>query len=175
MTQQAIQTITSKSHHAIRPYHVDIPYTELDDLRRRINATKWPERETVTDFSQGVPLATMQAAVARNESAVGGRQRSLPAACVVGECHRATVGAERDRCARSAEPGQLVLKDSGECCCADRHEVPPKARRIYPGRAPVGSRIVLAASAHSGLALHCVEQRGEAVSCRRAQPVCSVR
>jgi hypothetical protein len=30
-------------------------------LRKRINATKWPERETVTDFSQGVPLATVQA------------------------------------------------------------------------------------------------------------------
>src|SRR5215475_7624649 len=42
----------------IRPFHVDIPEEALDDLRRRIEATQWPEQET--DQSQGVPLATMQ-------------------------------------------------------------------------------------------------------------------
>ena len=46
---------------AIRPFHVNVPEAELTELRRRINATKWPERETVTDASQGVQLATMQA------------------------------------------------------------------------------------------------------------------
>src|SRR5258705_6651974 len=46
---------------AIRPFHVNIPDAELTELRRRINATKWPERETVTDSSQGVQLATIQA------------------------------------------------------------------------------------------------------------------
>jgi pimeloyl-ACP methyl ester carboxylesterase len=45
---------------AIRPFHIDIPDAELTELRRRINATKWPERETVTDATQGVPLATTQ-------------------------------------------------------------------------------------------------------------------
>jgi pimeloyl-ACP methyl ester carboxylesterase len=45
---------------AIRPFHVNIPEAELTELRRRINATKWPERETVTDASQGVQLATTQ-------------------------------------------------------------------------------------------------------------------
>ena len=45
---------------AIRPSHVDVPEAELTELRRRINATKWPEQETVTDASQGVQLATMQ-------------------------------------------------------------------------------------------------------------------
>ena len=45
---------------AIRPFVVDIPDADLDDLRQRINATKWPEREQVSDSSQGVPLATMQ-------------------------------------------------------------------------------------------------------------------
>ncbi len=45
---------------AIRPFHVNIPEAELTELRRRINATKWPERETVTDASQGVQLATAQ-------------------------------------------------------------------------------------------------------------------
>ena len=44
----------------IRPFQVNVPEEELTDLRRRINATKWPERETVTDSSQGVQLATMQ-------------------------------------------------------------------------------------------------------------------
>jgi pimeloyl-ACP methyl ester carboxylesterase len=45
----------------IRPFHVDIPDEALTDLRRRIAATNWPEKETVADQSQGVPLAMMQA------------------------------------------------------------------------------------------------------------------
>jgi pimeloyl-ACP methyl ester carboxylesterase len=45
---------------AIRPFHVNIQEAELTELRRRINATKWPEREQVTDDSQGVQLATIQ-------------------------------------------------------------------------------------------------------------------
>jgi pimeloyl-ACP methyl ester carboxylesterase len=44
----------------IRPFRIDIPDEVLADLRRRINATRWPERETVIDESQGVPLATLQ-------------------------------------------------------------------------------------------------------------------
>ena len=46
---------------AIRPFRVSFPEAELTDLRRRIKATKWPERETVADASQGVQLATIQA------------------------------------------------------------------------------------------------------------------
>jgi pimeloyl-ACP methyl ester carboxylesterase len=45
---------------AIRPFRVDVPEEDLVDLRQRITATRWPEKETVDDFSQGVPLATMQ-------------------------------------------------------------------------------------------------------------------
>jgi pimeloyl-ACP methyl ester carboxylesterase len=45
----------------IRPFRVNVPEAELTELRRRIKATKWPERETVADQSQGVQLATMQA------------------------------------------------------------------------------------------------------------------
>src|SRR5437879_367995 len=45
----------------IRPFHVNVPEADLTELRSRINVTKWPERETVTDASQGVQLATMQA------------------------------------------------------------------------------------------------------------------
>ncbi len=44
----------------IRSFHVEVPDEALDDLRRRIAATQWPERETVGDDSQGVPLAAMQ-------------------------------------------------------------------------------------------------------------------
>jgi pimeloyl-ACP methyl ester carboxylesterase len=44
----------------IRPFRIDVPEEQLVDLRRRIEATQWPEKETVTDQSQGVPLATMQ-------------------------------------------------------------------------------------------------------------------
>jgi pimeloyl-ACP methyl ester carboxylesterase len=47
--------------HAIRPFHVNVPEAELTELRRRIKATQWPEKETVTDTTQGVQLATMQA------------------------------------------------------------------------------------------------------------------
>jgi pimeloyl-ACP methyl ester carboxylesterase len=46
---------------ALRPFQVNVPEAELTELRRRVNATKWPERETVTDATQGVQLATMQA------------------------------------------------------------------------------------------------------------------
>jgi pimeloyl-ACP methyl ester carboxylesterase len=45
---------------AIRPFHISFPEEALVDLRRRIAATRWPERETVTDPSQGVQLATVQ-------------------------------------------------------------------------------------------------------------------
>jgi pimeloyl-ACP methyl ester carboxylesterase len=44
----------------IRPFSVHIPQTELDELKRRILATRWPEKETVSDESQGVQIATMQ-------------------------------------------------------------------------------------------------------------------
>jgi len=45
---------------AIRPFQVNVPEAELTELRRRIVATRLPEKETVADFSQGVPLATVQ-------------------------------------------------------------------------------------------------------------------
>ncbi|RKT13990.1 pimeloyl-ACP methyl ester carboxylesterase [Paraburkholderia sp. RAU2J] len=45
---------------AIRPLRIHVPESQLIDLRRRIKATRWPDRETVTDDSQGVPLAMIQ-------------------------------------------------------------------------------------------------------------------
>jgi pimeloyl-ACP methyl ester carboxylesterase len=53
-------TSIEKDADVIRPFRVDVPEAELTELRRRINAARLPERETVTDFSQGVPLATVQ-------------------------------------------------------------------------------------------------------------------
>ena len=44
----------------IRPFHIDVAEDALASLRRRVAATQWPETETVSDESQGVPLATMQ-------------------------------------------------------------------------------------------------------------------
>jgi hypothetical protein len=51
---------TVKTTTEIRPFRVNIPDEALDDLRRRIAATQWPEKETVADQSQGVPLAMIQ-------------------------------------------------------------------------------------------------------------------
>jgi pimeloyl-ACP methyl ester carboxylesterase len=51
---------TGTGNTAVRPFQVGFPEAELAELRRRVNATRWPERETVTDDSQGVRLATMQ-------------------------------------------------------------------------------------------------------------------
>ncbi len=45
---------------SIRPYRISVPQAELVDLRRRIAATRWPEKETVSDVTQGVQLATLQ-------------------------------------------------------------------------------------------------------------------
>jgi pimeloyl-ACP methyl ester carboxylesterase len=45
---------------AVRPFRIDVPEEDLLDLRRRIAATQWPEKETVADESQGVQLATLQ-------------------------------------------------------------------------------------------------------------------
>ena len=52
---------TPADNTAIRQFRIETPAADLEDLRARIAATRWPEKETVDDFSQGVPLATMQA------------------------------------------------------------------------------------------------------------------
>jgi pimeloyl-ACP methyl ester carboxylesterase len=51
---------TTETTAEIRPFQVDVPDEALDDLRRRVAATNWPEKETVADHSQGVPLAITQ-------------------------------------------------------------------------------------------------------------------
>ena len=64
---QPIKTTTTQSGSeqsidptAIRPFHINIPQAAIVDLRRRIAATHWPDKETVADQTQGVQLATMQ-------------------------------------------------------------------------------------------------------------------
>ncbi len=56
--QERTEKVADKN--AIRPFRINVSEAELIELRGRINATRWPEKETASDFSQGVPLATMQ-------------------------------------------------------------------------------------------------------------------
>ena len=60
-TNTTPQANKATDNNAIRPFHVNFPDEELTELRRRINATRWPDRETVPDQTQGVQLATIQA------------------------------------------------------------------------------------------------------------------
>jgi pimeloyl-ACP methyl ester carboxylesterase len=57
----SVTTGESAGAPAIRTFTIETPEADLDDLRARIAATRWPEKEPVEDHSQGVPLATMQA------------------------------------------------------------------------------------------------------------------
>src|SRR5919112_1448321 len=60
MTVATVKPPTAPSTAAIRPFTIETPQAELDALRGRILATRWPDKETVEDRSQGVQLATMQ-------------------------------------------------------------------------------------------------------------------
>src|SRR6267143_5212768 len=59
ITEVPVETSSVRSD--IRPFRVSFPEEQLTDLRRRVKATKWPERETVANDTQGLQLATMQA------------------------------------------------------------------------------------------------------------------
>jgi pimeloyl-ACP methyl ester carboxylesterase len=61
--KQAVKPNTSSradEKEAIRPFSVHVPQADLDELRRRVKATRWPDKETVSDQSQGVPLAKLK-------------------------------------------------------------------------------------------------------------------
>lgn len=61
---------------SIRPFHINVPEEELVDLHRRLAAIRWPDRETVTDRSQGVQLATMRNSCATGRpTTTGGRRK----------------------------------------------------------------------------------------------------
>src|ERR1700752_5124172 len=53
-----------KATEGVEPFNVSVPQSAIDDLKRRLGATRWPERETVGDWSQGVPLQKAQALIA---------------------------------------------------------------------------------------------------------------
>jgi pimeloyl-ACP methyl ester carboxylesterase len=57
---EVVMSTTLETAMDLRPFRIEVPDAVLDDLRRRIKATNWPEKETVEDHSQGVPLAMMQ-------------------------------------------------------------------------------------------------------------------
>src|SRR5215208_6325342 len=57
----AVTTAQAAGDTTVRPFTIEIPEADLDDLRARIAATRFPEKEPVEDASQGVQLATMQA------------------------------------------------------------------------------------------------------------------
>ncbi len=60
MSASEVAEQTGSGNTAVRAFQVSFPEAELTELRRRVNAARWPERETVTDDSQGVRLAMMQ-------------------------------------------------------------------------------------------------------------------
>ena len=97
---------------AIRPFHVDVPEADLTELRRRINATKWPERETVTDASQGVQLATMQKLARYWATDYDWRK-------VRGETERPAAVHHRDR--RAGHSFHSRSFEACECVAAHRH------------------------------------------------------
>ena len=59
MSAQSSSATTAAEGDAIHPFRINFPEADLTELRRRINATRFPERETVADQSRGVQLATI--------------------------------------------------------------------------------------------------------------------
>ena len=60
-TQRLLRQLAAAADgNTIRPFHISVPDEQLVDLRRRLAATRWPDRETVNDGSQGVQLAKFQ-------------------------------------------------------------------------------------------------------------------
>ena len=126
----------------IRPFHVEIPEEQLDDLRRRIAATRWPTKELVPDRSQGVQLATMQELAAL----LGHRLRLAQGR---GEAQRAPAVHDRDRRGRDPlHPREVAARERvaadhdarlarlGHRAARDRRPAhrPDRARRRRRGR-----------------------------------------
>jgi pimeloyl-ACP methyl ester carboxylesterase len=59
-TKPPVDTTQDARTAAVRPFRVDVPQSDLDDLRRRLAATRWPDEETVPDRSQGARLSDLQ-------------------------------------------------------------------------------------------------------------------
>src|ERR1700747_1678270 len=54
----------AKASDTVEPFSFSVPQSAIDDLKRRLRSTRWPERETVGDWSQGVPLEKARALIA---------------------------------------------------------------------------------------------------------------
>ena len=97
---------------SIRPFTVNIPEDEITELRRRIAATRWPDRETVDDQSQGIQLAKLQAARRilgqRLRLAQGGGEAQRPAAI-------------RHRNRRRRHPFHPCSLEASHCLADDHH------------------------------------------------------
>src|SRR5713101_5625161 len=128
MTQTSATQRGSEQADAIRPFNVNFPEAELTELRRRINATKWPERETVTDASQGVQLATIQA---------------LARYWATDEDHRSADQSHRTRwkCIRCFPPGDPVNTGLRILRKTDHHRVGWSPHRACLGRADEAPRV----------------------------------
>jgi epoxide hydrolase len=61
---KATQVVLPRATQDITPFTIQVPQTALDDLKRRLGDTRWPNKETVADWSQGVPLQKAEALVA---------------------------------------------------------------------------------------------------------------
>jgi epoxide hydrolase-like protein len=61
---KSAQVVTPAATNDVTPFKVRIPQAALDDLKRRLASTRWPEHETVGDWTQGVPLEKAKALVA---------------------------------------------------------------------------------------------------------------
>ena len=135
-------TVMSVTATTIRPFRVEVPEEQLDELRRRLAATRWPSRELVDDRSQGVQSATIQELAAL----LGDRLRL---AQVRGEAERAAAVHDRDRRGRHplhprevAARGRVAadhdarLARLGHRAARDRRPAhrPDRARRTRRGR-----------------------------------------
>ena len=81
-------TLEQQAGGVIRPFTVQIRKDALDDLRRRLAATRWPSREIVGDRTQGVQLATMQALRQYWATEYDGRASRIPAERAASVHHR---------------------------------------------------------------------------------------
>jgi epoxide hydrolase-like protein len=66
VTSTAMTVMPPSSTSVITPFTINVPQSALDDLKRRLEMTRWSDRETVSDWSQGVPLARAPAAERRS-------------------------------------------------------------------------------------------------------------
>ena len=126
---------TSSDKTAIRSFRVGFPEAELTELRRRVKATRWPERETVTDNSQGVRLAMMQDLARWRPAAAGpltgGENRLRPAEQLLRQA-RGLLSHHVDAPADVVRAGGLTRRSGGVHARPRRRQWPARARGKGP-------------------------------------------